>query len=132
MGCYLMEQVIASKTTQWKGVTLIHDLRGVGLGTLASMGPTDARRGVAMWQEAFPCKLRRIFVISPGPFCGFFIEMVKSLASEKIQKRVTVLDPADLTPLQSEVGLEALPTEFGGTLDAGAYWSTWCQGRLRR
>jgi len=131
MGCYLMQKVIDSKTAQREGVTLVYDLRGVSIGVLTAMGPTDARRGVAMWQEAFPCKLRRIFVISPGYFSSIFIDMVKSFVSEKIRQRITILSPDDLSPIHDEIPLDALPREFGGNLDAEVYWHEWCDARLR-
>ena len=131
MGCYLMQQTINSRATQLNGVTLINDLRGLTYSTMyAVSGLQDTQRGIQMWQEAFPCKLRRIFVISPSSLYKHFIDMVKSFVSQKIQNRIIVMTADDLSPLHAEIPVHQLPVEFGGNLEMHPVWDEWVSEAL--
>jgi len=133
MGCYLMQEAVNSKSTQLNGITLINDLRGLSYNTMYQLTSiSDAKRGVKMFQEAFPCKLRRIFVISPGPWYKYLIDSVKMFVSQKIQDRIIVLDPEDLSLLYEEVPKEQLPLEFGGQLDMCPIWDDFCAAAVAR
>ncbi len=59
-----MELVTREPAVQHGGVTLLVDLKGVGLGLATAFGVDDVRRGIGMWRDAFPAKLKRLLVVN--------------------------------------------------------------------
>jgi len=121
MGSFLMEQAMLSYSTQTNGVTFIADLRG---SKFQFVSPSDMKRGVAMWAGAFPCKLKRIVVISPGGITHMLLDVVLGLLDEKIRNRVVVLKPEEIDCIAAEVDVDVLPTSLGGTVDMEIEWPT--------
>jgi len=115
-----MEMAMLSYSTQSRGVLLIADLRGFKF-TLIS--PADIKRGVTMWAGAFPCKLKRVVVISPGGTVHMLLKMVLAFIPKKIQNRVVILDPMEaMVELVLEVNKAVLPTTLGGEVDMDHEW----------
>jgi hypothetical protein len=134
MGCYLMEEAITRTSAQENGVVLIVDFTGVGLKNLL-FGPSDMLRGVTMWQAAFPCKLKQVFICNLGGFVGAIadaaIGAVTQLLHKKLRDRVQVV--SDLTHLHAAIDPSELPVELGGSqLDYPTQWAAWVEQQLER
>ena len=50
-------------------VTLLVDLKDVGIGTVRKFGPSDIKRGINMWADRYPVKLRYRLTSLESPVC---------------------------------------------------------------
>lgn len=67
---------------------LVVDLRGLSWELMWQVSSlSDIQRGVAMWKDTFPCKLRRVLVVRASAVSEFLIETVLSFVAPKIQQR---------------------------------------------
>jgi len=119
MGSFLMETAMLSHSTQTDGVMLIADLRGM---EFKMFSPADMKRGVRMWAGAFPCKLKRIVVISPGGMVHMILNMALGLLDEKIRNRVVVISADEIDSIADEVSVDVLPTSLGGSVNMDTEW----------
>lgn len=120
MGSFLMEQATDNPTIQEQGIALIIDLAGVTISSMMRiMGLEDIRRGVLMWKGAFPCRLRRIWLVdAPRGSRPLTLPMLAMLAP-KVRQRIRFAWRKDggLGKLAQDLegGLFRLPPALGGT-----------------
>ena len=55
---YLLESATKQLDIQEKGISMIINLVGSSLGLFRLITLKDTKRALAMWQDAFPCKLK--------------------------------------------------------------------------
>lgn len=118
MGTFLMERVTDQLAVQQRGVALVVDCAGVELGSLLrTIGLADLRRGVLMWRGAFPCRLRRIWVLdAPGSasaICGALTRLLTPRVRKRIRFGCRTTD--GLSELADDLGdVFELPESLGG------------------
>lgn len=90
MATFLLEHIIhSSYRTQISGVTVVIDCKGVGLMQLASFGgPSDAKRGMACWNGAFPIKLHKAVIVNCPSFAESVVSFCLTLVNKKLQDRI--------------------------------------------
>uniref|UniRef100_A0A7S1E7J6 CRAL-TRIO domain-containing protein n=2 Tax=Hemiselmis andersenii TaxID=464988 RepID=A0A7S1E7J6_HEMAN len=121
MGALLLEVALGRPGVPERGVVAVVDARGVGLDILGRFSVTDMGRGVAMWKDSFPCKIKKIHVIGlPWPLQAT-CSLILGLLSAKLRGRVSV--ETGTTRLAEEVGSGNLPKELGGELELD--WKGW-------
>merc|ERR1719401_1124245 len=127
-----MEHATDDIATQERGVALILDNAGVELlPMLRIMSLSDMKRGVLMWKGAFPCRVRRLWILDAPKGSGKVVGAVLKLLAPKVQERIRFARRADGTGLSSLVedlgGIFMLPRSLGGEedLDWQASISTW-------
>jgi len=127
MGCYVLEQAMLEIETADFGVTLVIDLQGVNPFTLLpSFGLSDLTRGTDMWRDAYPCKLKQIFVINLSAALRFALSGIIRVLPQKIQERVIFVS-TNLAELHTVVPASVLPPSLGGVCDPS--WKEWCAER---
>ena len=135
MGSYLMEIATRVPSVQHGGVTLLLDLGGVDTRLAARFSAADLVRGVGMWKDCFPCKLKRVLVVRSNSALTALCHAGVALVRRKIRARVAVLEGGGRTggfaALHEEIAPELLPPELGGTCDHSVYWARWCDARAR-
>ena len=91
--------------------------------------PTDQSTTAQPSTQAFPCKLKKIYVVGASPFMTHVLQFVVALLGKKLRSRVRVL--SHIEDLVGKEGLPAavLPPELGGALE-GFDWPRWCEGVL--
>lgn len=140
MGCFLMEcllygdtpfaQRVPEKTQTLAGasmesdaaalntfngiVWLIVDAACFGLSNLTDFSIEDVRRGISMWQGAFPVKLRKIFVVNCGMIMTPLFQAACALLAPKLRERIVVVND-DFEQLHRHIMPANLPPSLGGT-----------------
>jgi hypothetical protein len=118
MGAYIMQEVTKSPQSQERGVNVVIDCSGASLGMLASMFHIeDIRRGTAMWREAFPCKIKRVYIINLHGLLYLTARCVLALLSHKLRKRVVFVSSNKREILADFETTAHLPHSLGGTDD---------------
>jgi len=106
-------------------VTMIVDLTGCGVGIVTRFGKSDIERGIRMWQDCFPLKLRAIYLVNAGRVICGALEFAKKLLEPKLRGRIESFDarhvsgPNSLADLRARLGgcAMSIPREWGGYLD---------------
>lgn len=77
--------------------------------------------------DNYPLTNKRTYIINSGTFFTAFWNLIKSLVSEKITKKVVILNEDYLEELLKEVDIENLPECLGGKCKykIGEYPSPW-------
>lgn len=123
MGAYLIERFTREEEMQRTGLVMIVNLASVPFGLYrALVSLADAKRGVRMWQDAFPCKLKRIYVVGCSLWLLQAMRLVVTMLGKKLRNRVRVLP--HLEALQKDIDQEEIPACLGGSLE-GFEWGEW-------
>jgi hypothetical protein len=123
MGAYLVERFTRDEEMQRTGLVMIVNLASVPLELYrALMSLKDAKRGIRMWQDAFPCKLKRIYVVGGSMWLLQAMRLVVTMLGKKLQNRVRVLP--HLEALHQDVDREKIPPCLGGSLEKFE-WGEW-------
>jgi len=123
MSMFLMERATDDLETQQRGIAIVVDFRGMEFSRLISIvGVDDIRRGVLLWKGAFPCRLRRIWLLAPPSGIRFLTAGILQLLSPKVRNRVRIASgAAGLASLNADLGpVVALPESLGGA--GGPSW----------
>ena len=125
MGAYVVERVTRDEAIQTTGLVMIVNLAQVPFSLYrALVSLQDAKRGVRMWQDAFPCKLKRIYVVGGGTLLLQAMRLVVALLGKKLRNRVRVL--TSLEALREDVDGDQLPPSLGGGM-ADWEWGRWVE-----
>jgi len=93
---------------------------------LRIMSVQDMQRGILMWKGAFPCRIRRIWVIDAPYGSGTFAKAILGLLAPRVQDRIRFARRSSdkgLSPLVEDLGcLFQLPQSLGG--DGEMDWNT--------
>ena len=107
--------------------TIVIDLKSMGVGNVTWFSIDDIKRGIQMWQGAFPLKLEGIYLINVGTIVGGVISLGTKFLNSKMQDRIVRFDienHEDRSDLFNRLGgdLDYIPFSWGGRLgyeDAG-------------
>ena len=97
---------------------------------LRSLSHEDVRRAVVQWQDNFPCKLGRVFILGLGSITSRVCKWALEFLPSKIQARVAILGKKKISLLHAEVPVSVLPTSLGGDVDAELLWTTWVRCKV--
>jgi len=116
MSMFLMERAVDRPEVQRGGIALVVDFRGVRLSRLLQLvGVEDMQRGVMLWKGAFPCRLRKIWLVCPPAGVQLITRAALQFLSSKVRKRVRLAaGEADLPELASDLAAFDLPEGLGG------------------
>jgi len=112
--------------------TFIVDFSGVTMRTVTAFGPSTVAKGVQLWQNCYPVKLRGIYLLNTGRVMSGAVACAKSLMAPKLRDRIETFSqaitsgPGSQQDLIGRLGgdLAYIPTEWGGELDyTGGSWS---------
>mmetsp|Transcript_58807 Transcript_58807/g.170612 ORF Transcript_58807/g.170612 Transcript_58807/m.170612 type:complete len:334 (-) Transcript_58807:89-1090(-) len=117
MSTFLMERATDRPDVQRRGIAVLVDFRGVSFaGLLRSVSVDDAQRGVLLWKGAFPCRMRRIWLVQPAPGLHFVIRGILRLLGEKVRRRVRIAESAAAAArIADDLSAFELPAGLGGT-----------------
>ena len=113
-GMYLAELALHRTEIVKNGITIIADMRGTSISTLADVGLRDIRRTAQMWCDAFPLRLKCFLVVGVTGVTRTFINIVLSLLPKKLCSRVQFV--TDVTELYAHVDPNNLPESLGGNM----------------
>mmetsp|Transcript_41198 Transcript_41198/g.92516 ORF Transcript_41198/g.92516 Transcript_41198/m.92516 type:complete len:378 (-) Transcript_41198:88-1221(-) len=123
MSMFLMERAIDDATTLRRGIAVVADFKGVVLSNLLRvLSLDDIRRGVLLWKGAFPCRMRRIWIVDAPLGIRRVAQAVVQLLHPKLRTRIRFASRSvGLSPLVQDLGdIFALPLALGG--DAEVEW----------
>lgn len=126
----VQEAVKQRKRTQEMGLTLVVDCSDSTMRMLRSLSHEDVRRAVVQWQDNFPCKLGRVFILGLGSITSRVCKWALEFLPSKIQARVAILGKKKISLLHAEVPVSVLPTSLGGDVDAELLWTTWVRCKV--
>ena len=130
MGSYLMECITREQPeVQHRGVTLLVDLRDASLRVATSFSLADLQRGIGMWRDTFPAKLKRLIVVNAPLYLHGIVRTCLLMLRKKMRARVHVLKSQ--AHLAGFLEPRAVPIDLGGELPA-SYWSNWCDEHEKR
>lgn len=129
MASYVMEQLTADPAVQHRGIALLLNLEGTELGMARHFGYADIRRGVAMYKDAFPCKVKVVMVVNASAVVRRLLGFVLALVHPRVRARVELVP--SIGALRDTIPAGALTTELGGELESERLWAEWCDARLR-
>ncbi|KAG8460293.1 hypothetical protein KFE25_011784 [Diacronema lutheri] len=129
MASYVLEQLTADPAVQHRGVCILFDLRGADVAMARHFSRADVRRGIAMWRDCFPCKVKLLTVVNASPFVHAVFRTGLSLVHPRVRARVQLVP--DAAALRGAIAPCALPAELGGELDSEARWNEWIDERQR-
>lgn len=95
-------------------VWLVVNAQGFGLSNVKNFTIADMRRGMEMWQEAFPVKLRKVFIAGCGPVMLPMLQAARGLLAPKLRQRIVIVN-SEFTNLHKHVSPACLPPALGGT-----------------
>ena len=125
--CFLMETIVQTDVVQRKGIALIVDMSD---SSLFEFSYSDATRGVRMMQDAFPCKLAKVWVLHANVVTRSLGRVVTSLLKPKLRERVTFV--CNASPASLEIDAEHLPTSMNGRCCMDSSWAAACAALVSR
>jgi hypothetical protein len=108
---YLVSVLLEEEETQIAGIVLIYDNASLTLKHLLS--PLDAKEYMHFFNSCALTRQKGVYIMNLPPIANFFLELIKSLISEKLRKRLFVLKRSD--DLKNYINPALLPKEYGGT-----------------
>lgn len=121
MMCLLLERLTLNDPRfAQDGVIFLVDLKGASINTIKHFALADIRRGMDMLTDAFPARLRAIYVINLPRLLLPLATLVRSFLPPKLTSRlhVTHVSAASFPRLQQDLHLREIPTSMGGTFAA--------------
>jgi len=114
---FLMEQATDSRQVQERGIAAIVDFRQVQLTKLlGAVSVEDVYRGVGFWKGAFPCRLRRAWLVQPPLALQWPLRAILQLLSPKLRERVRIVSSDDeIEDLAEDLDEFELPPTLGGS-----------------
>jgi len=100
---------------QVKGIVVINDVGEATAGHARLMNPVIAKKGITIWQEAYPARPKAMHFLNLPPVMQGVFTMMQGFLTEKMRKRNQVHQKGDYLKLYDEVGKEVLPEEYGGS-----------------
>eukprot|EP00658_Telonema_sp_P-2_P010072 TRINITY_DN13787_c0_g1_i2.p3 TRINITY_DN13787_c0_g1~~TRINITY_DN13787_c0_g1_i2.p3 ORF type:complete len:113 (-),score=21.32 TRINITY_DN13787_c0_g1_i2:464-802(-) len=95
MGAFIAERAVDDLQAQTNGICLVVDLGRLTLSKMFRLcGLRDMNRGIAMWQGAFPCKLKRVFLLNVSFVTAGAVHVAKKLLTQKLARRCLPLRSA--------------------------------------
>ncbi|OLQ14269.1 Alpha-tocopherol transfer protein [Symbiodinium microadriaticum] len=131
LSLFLIERATDTLDVQTRGVALIIDFRGVQFTKLWSvLRLEDIKRGLGCWVGAFPCRLRRIWILDAPLPVRALTSLVKKFLTPKVRNRIDFVAPKDLQRIREDfVDCIVLPESLGGTDPFD--WDAQVEGYLR-
>lgn len=131
MTLYLMERATDDPEAQRRGVALILDFRGLQVLRLKGiLGMHDILRSLRLWVGAFPCRMRRIWLIEPGLSVKLLTSAVLQFLSQKMRERVRITEQTNLAELVNDLSpCVELPPSLGG--ESSFDWSIVVESYLK-
>lgn len=117
MGTFLIEHATDGLACRDRGVALIVDCGGVDVAPmLRIMGLDDLRRGVLMWKGAFPCRLRRLWVVDAPSGSQVISTSILRMLAPRVRERVRfAYRSGGLGDLETDLGSRfVMPPSLGG------------------
>jgi len=131
LSLFLIERATDSLDVQTRGVALIIDFRSVQFTKLWSvLRLEDIKRGLGCWVGAFPCRLRRIWILDAPLPVRVLTSLVKKFLTPKVRNRIDFVTPKDLQRIREDfVDCIVVPDSLGGTDPFD--WDAQVEGYLR-
>ncbi|CAM9563683.1 unnamed protein product [Ectocarpus sp. 6 AP-2014] len=136
MLCYVLQEVIKDEELQTKGLVLLVDARGVGLGLLRRFTLADYKRGLRMLGGAFPAKVKAIRILHLNRVIGMALKIAMPLLSAKMRARVEFVTDeraSDGSFTKELADPSSIPVELGikGTWTGSRdFWDEWVGRRV--
>lgn len=128
MASFVMEQLTADPAVQHRGIAILLNLEGAHVGMAASFSWADIKRGISMYRDCFPCKVKLLAIVNASAIQRRLLALALALVHPRVRARVEVA--ASLAELhKGSMPARMLPAEFGGPLDSQRLWDDWCAGR---
>jgi len=108
MSCFLEEE------TQISGIVTIVDLSDISFGHLRLLSVTDVIDFVSVIKNGCVGRQKGMYLVSLPSFASFFLEVAKKATSEKLRKRIHLVN--DMEALKDIIGASKLPLEQGGAV----------------
>ncbi|OXA37299.1 retinaldehyde-binding protein 1 [Folsomia candida] len=118
----LLDEIIISIDTQLHGVTVIGDLKGLGLSHVRLVSPNTLRTAAGVLQDSYPARFKEFHAIN-NPFVFNMIwALGKPFLKDKIRKRM-YFHGGDFASLHRSLSIDAklLPDFLGGSVPEKEY-----------
>ncbi|CAM9647581.1 unnamed protein product [Scytosiphon promiscuus] len=137
MLCYVLQEALKEhEDLQKKGMVLLVDARGVGMGLLRHFTFADYMRGMRMLGGAFPVKIKAIRIMHLNRAIKIALSIAMPLFSAKMRARVEIVSStraSDGSFTKELAEPSCVPVELGikGTwTGSNQYWSRWVEERV--
>ncbi|XP_055944742.1 retinaldehyde-binding protein 1-like [Argiope bruennichi] len=111
-----LEYLLQFEASQVCGYIIILDWNKISMRILKHwLSPTFLYRGIRLVQDCVPCRAKGFHVINEPFFFNVAINLVKSLLSEKLMKRI-FFHGSNLKSLHKHIPPSILPEELGGEI----------------
>ena len=117
MLCLLLERLLLDEGTMRRGVVVVADCRGATASMARRFRLRDVTRGSEMLADAFPCRLRGLYLVGLPGVLKPLVYLVKTFMTKKQRDRVHV----STKELLAAVDRRELPASLGGD-DASFDW----------
>jgi len=98
-----------------RGIVFLQDFEGMTLSHALSMTPAIMKKALTVMQDAYPRRPKALHFINMPSVMESVFKMAQGFQKEKMRARNHVHPVGDYSKMQEELGLEVLPTEYGGT-----------------
>jgi len=103
------------KMSQIAGMVCIFDFQGFGVKHLTQVTPPRMQKMICCGLQGMPCKVKGIHIINAPVLVQGIISICKLFLPEKLRKRVYSYGSDYLDLLHSNISVDCLPSEYGGT-----------------
>ena len=122
MLCLLLERLCDDEATARRGVVVVADCRGATASMLRRFTYGDVARGSEMLADAFPCRMRALYVLGLPAVLRPLAYVVRSFLSKKQRARVHVSSTAVNRRLVADVAprsrrASAAPADWNAVVD---------------
>ena len=117
MLCLLLERLLLDEGTMRRGVIVVADCRGATASMARRFRLKDVTRGSEMLADAFPCRLRGLYLVGLPGVLKPLVYLVKTFMTKKQRDRIHV----STKELLAAVDRRELPASLGGD-DASFDW----------
>jgi len=112
----LMESALnGDKQAVIRGIVLLQDLEGMTLSHALAVSPAVMKKAMTVWQDAYPSRPKALHFLNMPSAMESVFKMAQGFQNEKMRARNHVHPVGDYSKVQEDLGLEVLPTDFGGT-----------------
>lgn len=114
LGVWIAKALLEEEETQISGLVTIVDQSEVTFSHIRLFSVGDILDFVTMLKSAAVGRQKGMYLVSLPSFASFMVEIAKKAMSEKLRKRILVLD--DMETLKALIPSSMLPFEHGGSV----------------
>lgn len=111
---WVAKVILEEEETQISGIITILDHADITFSHMRLVGVNDAIDFVTVIKQAVVGRLKGMYMVALPSFASFMLELVKKAATQKLRKRIHVVN--DMETMKTLIDPSLFPSELGGSI----------------